>query len=232
LSGFSFWSHDIGGFTQATPEELYKRWTPFGMLTSHVRSHGVPPTEPWEFSDEFLDGFRLADEMRYKLMPYIYAQAKECSNNGWPMMRALFVEFPDDAGSWLVDNEYLFGSDILVAPLFESVSSRDVYLPEGYWVDYQTGVEYSGGWHHIEADKIPIIMLVKKGSVIPQVKVAQSTDFIDWKNITLLVYGDEATGLIYLPDSKDVRSIEVKNDKVINDPYQGKVKWNVKPLDK
>ncbi|MDO8753800.1 MAG: glycoside hydrolase family 31 protein, partial [Anaerolineales bacterium] len=134
LSGFSFWSHDIGGFTLKKPEDLYRRWTPFGMLTSHVRSHGAPPTEPWEYSADFLKGFRKADEMRYMLMSYIYAQAKECSMNGWPMMRALFVEFPDDPGSWQLDNEYLFGSDILVAPLFEEVESRDVYLPEGEWV--------------------------------------------------------------------------------------------------
>ena len=117
VSGFSFWSHDIGGFVLKTPEEIYRRWTPFGMFTSHTRSHGAPPTEPWEYSEDFLNDFRDATNLRYTLMPYIYAQAKHCTETGLPMLRALFIEYPDDPGSWLVDNEYLFGSDFLVAPL-------------------------------------------------------------------------------------------------------------------
>lgn len=229
LSGFSFWSHDIGGFTLKKPEDIYRRWTPFGMLTSHVRSHGAPPTEPWEYSADFLKSFRKADEMRYMLMSYIYAQAKECSMNGWPMMRALFVEYPNDPGSWLLDNQYLFGSDILVAPLFEPVESRDVYLPEGDWVDYQTGTTYPKGWHHIAAGEIPVVMLVKSGAVIPHVNLAQSTQFIDWSKITLKVYGNakNATGLVYLPGDEKPQIVEVTSNQLATDPYQGKVKWKI-----
>ena len=146
LSGFTFWSHDVGGFVTKSPEDLYRIWTPFGMLTSHVRSHGEPPTEPWEYSEEFLKGFREADNMRYRLMPYIYAQAKDASEKGLPMLRALFVEYPNDPGAWLVDDQYLFGSDMLVAPLFENITERNVYLPEGKWIDYQTGKVYDKGW--------------------------------------------------------------------------------------
>jgi hypothetical protein len=102
LSGFTFWSHDIGGFMGRTPEDLYSRWVPVGMLTSHSRSHGLPPREPWEFGEKFTAGFRRAVEMRYRLLPYIYAQAKDSSSRGLPMLRALFLEFPDDAGSWSV----------------------------------------------------------------------------------------------------------------------------------
>src|SRR5690606_11063083 len=124
LSGFSFWSHDWGGFTTKSPEDLNARWAPFGMLSSHVRSHGEPPTEPWLYSKDFLKAFRDADNMRYELMPYISPQAKDSTLNGWLMMRALFVEFPDDPGSWFVDDQYLFGSDMLVAPLFEQTRQR------------------------------------------------------------------------------------------------------------
>lgn len=129
LSGFTFWSHDVGGFVTRTPEDLYRRWMAFEIFSSHTRAHGHPPKEPWEFGEDFMNFFRDALNMRYSLMPYIYAQAKHSSENGLPMMRALFVEYPDDPGAWTVDDHYLFGSDILVAPLFEEVGSRDVYLP-------------------------------------------------------------------------------------------------------
>lgn len=147
LSGFSFWSHDMGGFVKSTPEDLYCRWIPFGFLTSHTRAHGAPPTEPWLYdSKRVQDVFRKSAEMKYRLMPYVYAQAKECTEKGLPMLRALFVEFPDDPGAWKVDDEYLFGSQILVAPLLESgMTGRTVYLPEGKWIDYQTEKVYEGG---------------------------------------------------------------------------------------
>lgn len=122
LSGFSFWSHDMGGFVKSTPEDLYCRWIPFGFLTSHTRAHGAPPTEPWLYdSKRVQDVFRKSAEMKYRLMPYVYAQAKECTEKGLPMLRALFVEFPDDPGAWKVDDEYLFGSQILVAPCLNPV---------------------------------------------------------------------------------------------------------------
>lgn len=106
LSGFSFWSHDMGGFVKSTPEDLYCRWIPFGFLTSHTRAHGAPPTEPWLYdSKRVQDVFRKSAEMKYRLMPYVYAQAKECTEKGLPMLRALFVEFPDDPGAWKVDDE-------------------------------------------------------------------------------------------------------------------------------
>ncbi len=86
----------MGGFVKASPEDIYRRWMAFGMLCSHARSHGAPPKEPWEYSEDFLNTFRKADQMRYRLMPYIYAQAKDSSERGLPMVRALFVEYPDD----------------------------------------------------------------------------------------------------------------------------------------
>lgn len=146
LSGFTFWSHDIGGFTRRTPEALYRRWLPFGVLSSHTRCHGQPPKEPWDYGAEFEDYFRKVVEMKYRLMPYVYAQAKRASEQGLPMVRALFVEYPDDPDAWSIDDAYLFGSDILVAPLFEEgLSERAVYLPGGDWVDYQSGKTYSQG---------------------------------------------------------------------------------------
>ena len=214
LSGFSFWSHDMGGFVKATPEDLYCRWIPFGFLTSHTRAHGAPPTEPWLYdSKRVQDVFRKSAEMKYRLMPYVYAQAKECTEKGLPMLRALFVEFPDDPGAWKVDDEYLFGSQILVAPLLESgMTGRTVYLPEGKWIDYQTEKVYEGGWHQIEAGSLPIIMLVRDGSVLPHLKLAQSTVEMDWSKMNLKVYSadkKQAEGLVCLPADNRIQVVKM-----------------------
>lgn len=234
LSGFSFWSHDIGGFVNKKPEDLYRRWLPFGMLSSHTRSHGAPPTEPWGYGEDFMNAFRLADDLRYELMPYIYAQAKDCTERGLPMVRALFVEYPHDPGSWLVDDEYLFGSDMLVAPLFEDVTGRDVYLPEGDWIDYQTGKAYSGGWHSIEAGKIPVVVLVRDGAVIPHIALAQSTTQMDWSKLELTVYAKDAKtakGLVCLPSDQVLHPVSMVKSgssfKLESDPLAGKVNWKI-----
>ena len=210
LSGFSFWSHDMGGFVTASPEDIYRRWLPFGFLSSHTRAHGAPPTEPWLISESFTDAFRACAEMKYQLMPYVYAQAKDCSERGLPMVRALFVEYPDDPGAWLVEDEYLFGSQILVAPLLESGDSRVCYLPRGKWIDYQSGQVYEGGYQTIRAGKIPCVILVRDGSLIPHVPVAQSTDKIDWDKVEMKSYKADAprcTGLLFKPGDKEVKTV-------------------------
>ncbi|MEA3187596.1 MAG: alpha-D-xyloside xylohydrolase, partial [Chthoniobacter sp.] len=238
VCGFSFWSHDIGGFAGRTDVEVYRNWTPFGMLTSHSRVHGEPPKEPWTFDEKFLNEFRLADEMRYKLMPYIFAQAKECSEQGLPMLRALWIEYPEDAGSWEVEDEYLFGSSILVAPLFEkNATGRDVYLPPGKWTDYQSAKIYAGGWQHIDAGAIPVIMLVRAGTIIPQIALAQSTRDMDWMKLTLLTVPDdagEAKGVVFLPTGGPIRKIAATRKgagfALTNDPFAGKVSWTVTTL--
>jgi alpha-D-xyloside xylohydrolase len=234
LCGFSFWSHDMGGFVQQTPENLYRRWAAFGFLTSHSRSHGAPPKEPWEYGQDFMDAFRRADEMKYRLMPYVYAQAKDCSERGLPMVRALFVEYPEDPGSWLVDDEYLFGSDILVAPLFENVPERNVYLPPGQWIDYQTGKRYEGGWRVVSAGEIPIVMLVREGRVIPNIKLAQSTAQMDWSCLDLVVYAAEAKsaeGLVCLPSDNALKKITLakrgNSFKLPVNPLEGKTVFRI-----
>ncbi len=216
LSGFSFWSHDMGGFVQSSPEDLYCRWIPFGFLTSHTRAHGAPPTEPWLYESKRVQNvFRESAEMKYQLMPYVYAQAKDCTERGLPMVRALLIEFPDDPAAWKVEDEYMFGSQILVAPLLEdNATSRQVYLPEGKWIDYQTGNSYDGGvWRKLEAGKLPIIMLVRDGSVLPHVKLAQSTNDIDWSKILLKVYSvdkvQDAEGIICLPSDDRIQTVKV-----------------------
>ena len=211
LSGFSFWSHDMGGFVTASPEDIYRRWLPFGFLSSHTRAHGAPPTEPWLISESFTEAFRDCAEMKYRLMPYVYAQAKDCSERGLPMVRALLVEFPDDPGAWLVEDEYMFGSQMLVAPLMESGNSRTVYLPKGKWIDYQNGKVYDGGYQTIEAGKIPAIILVRDGSLIAHAPLAQRTDQIDWSAVEMKAYKVDAPkcrGLLFKPGDEKIQEIE------------------------
>lgn len=230
LSGFSFWSHDMGGFVTQSPDDLYRRWLPFGFLSSHTRAHGAPPTEPWLIGKDFTDAFRANAEMKYQLMPYVYAQAKDCSEKGLPMVRALFVEFPHDAGAWLVEDEYMYGSQLLVAPLLESGNSRTVYLPKGKWIDYQSGKVYEGGYQEISiptaqevkayaeasgsatvSQPLPCIILVKDGSLIPQVPVAQSTDKINWSKLSWRPFkadAAECVGYLYQPGSEKIEIVK------------------------
>ncbi len=234
LSGFTYWSHDVGGFVHAAPRELYRRWLGFGVLTSHTRCHGAPPREPWMYDDAFVDDFRRAVELKYSLMPYIYAQAKESSEQGFPMLRALFFEYPDDPTSWFIDDEYMFGSDLLVAPMFEEGSDRNVYLPPGSWIDYQTSRLYRGAqWQRITPDAVPVILLVRDHSVIPHIRITPSISMMDWSEIKLRVFssdGSPVTGLFSLPDGK-VQLLELSADKdsfdLKNDPLQNKIKWRI-----
>jgi len=237
LCGFSFWSHFIGGFAYRSPEHLYRRWLAFGVLTSHSRCHGTPPTEPWEYGEKFTDDFRRVVELRYRLVPYVYAQARLASQSGHPMLRTLFFEYPEDPTSWFVEDQYLFGTDILVAPLLEDAPERNVYLPPGLWTDYQTGETYEGaGWHRIRAGKIPTVMLIRDGAALPHIRLAQSTEWMDWGAIDLAVYGtgSSAEGLFCLPENGTLHRLRLGREGesfvVVEDPLQGEVEWNVRAV--
>ena len=234
LSGFTYWSHDVGGFVQKAPRDLYRRWLAWGVLSSHTRAHGAPPREPWDYDAALVEDFRNALGLRYSLMPYIYAQAKDSSARGFPMVRPLFFEYPNDPGSWTIDDQYMFGSDLLVAPMFTSSDRRKVYLPPGMWIDYQSGRVYEGTkWHEIAVGKIPVVLLVRNHSVLPHIKVAQSTKDMDWNNVELRVFSTDnapVTGLFTRPDSTlQPLSLAARGRTfaLLEDPQAGKVKWNV-----
>jgi alpha-D-xyloside xylohydrolase len=151
------------------------------------------------------------------------------------MVRALFIEFPDDPGSWRVEDQYMFGSDMLVAPLMESGPGREVYLPPGQWIDYQTGRIYSGGWHFIEHGPLEIIILVREGAVIPHIALAQSTMEMDWSKIELRVYSSgkgEVSGLLCIPEDGGLHRITLNRSGrryvLSGDPLDGSVQWEIK----
>jgi len=234
LSGFTYWSHDVGGFVNKAPRDLYRRWLGWGVLTSHTRAHGAPPREPWEYDDALNTDFQRALGLKYSLMPYIYAQAKESSAHGYPMTRTLFFEYPNDPTSWSIDDEYMFGSSLLVAPLFEEGNARKVYLPPGNWIDYQTNKTYEGAkWHNITAGEIPVILLVKDHTALPHLKVAQSTAEMDWNNVELRVFSTDnapVSGWFTSPTS-DALQLNLESSgrsyALKSDPLAGKVKWQI-----
>jgi alpha-D-xyloside xylohydrolase len=129
-----------------------------------------------------------------------------------------------------VDDEYLFGADILVAPLFEAqTTGRNVYLPQGQWIDYQTGKLYAAGWHRIEAGRIPIVMLVREGAVISQMQAAQSTAQLDWSKLEMVVYAagsQNAQGLVCLPSDNVLHKVDAARRSgafaLTSDPLAGK----------
>ena len=179
MSGVPFFSHDIGGFIGVPDDELYIRWAQLGLFSSHSRCHGVGDDahrEPWYFSKEALEIFRFYDKLRYSLMPYIYEEAEKCTRTGLPMMRALFLEYPEDRNVRFIDDEYLFGDSILIAPVLKPLSkgnTRSIYLPKGTWYDYFTKekIESEGMWIEREVDLKTMPMYVKAGTVLKYAKV-------------------------------------------------------------
>lgn len=175
LSGFPFYSHDIGGFAGLPDPELYVRWAQFGLLSSHARAHGVPPREPWEYGEPAATIVRGYVELRYRLLPYLWDQALECGETSLPMARALFVEWPDDPVAYHMEDQYLLGDRLLVAPVLEQgATSRRVWLPPGTWVDWWTGAEFAGSrWIEAPAPLEILPLYVRGGTALPLGPVVQ-----------------------------------------------------------
>lgn len=184
LSGVPFWSHDAGGFTGRPTDDLYVRWTQFGALSPLLRLHGTTSREPWEFPEVEAEAV-AALRLRYRLMPYIYSAAVEAARTGAPMMRALCVDHPGDPVAWQADLEYLLGRDLLVAPMTSPDGTRQVYLPEGRWVDYWTGEVLEGGrYRAVSAPLDQIPLFVRYGALIP---VTAPGDTVDVPSEIILV---------------------------------------------
>ncbi|WP_309102139.1 alpha-xylosidase [Microbacterium sp.] len=146
LSGFAFWSHDIGGFEGMPDAAVFKRWTAFGLLGSHSRFHGSSSYRvPWAFDDEAVEVTRRFTHLKMRLMPYLYQQGLNAAATGVPLMRPMVLEFSDDPAVTYLDRQYMLGSDLLVAPVFSSDGAVDFYLPAGEWTSLLTGETVTGG---------------------------------------------------------------------------------------
>ena len=168
LSGFAFWSHDVPGFhsipdfmNSPLDEQVYVRWTQFGVFSSHMRYHGTCKREPWHYP-AIAPIVKRWWKLRYKLLPYIIEQSELACKSGYPMVRALLFHHPHDRQVWHIDDEYYFGTDFLVCPVMNSHNRRDIYLPEGLWVNFFTGERLQGArWYYnveVPLDQMPVFV--------------------------------------------------------------------------
>jgi len=179
LSGIPFWSMDIGGWWFPLTENLYIRMMQLGMFCSHVRFHGNTPREPWHFGEKAVALYRKYAKLRYRLIPYIYSQSYLATKTGLPIMRALVLEFPEDPATYCIDDEFLFGDSILVAPILSNLNTRFIYLPEGIWYDFWSKKVYSGPSVIKYYAPISTLPLFTRGDRI--IPMGPSTNYIDEK---------------------------------------------------
>lgn len=219
LSGFPFWSHDIGGFWGEPSERLYIRWAQFGLLSSHARCHGVTPREPWHFGEEATRIFRKFARLRYRLFPYLYSLAAEATENGLPVIRPLVLEYQDERSVYGVDDQFLLGSDLLVAPVLREDDTVDVSLPDDEWVDFWTGERIRGPTtlhREVPLDSMPLF--VRAGSVVPMADDESPRTIDDLSDdlslrVTLAGAGaSRARGDVYDPAAEELREMIVACD--------------------
>ena len=206
LSGFAFWSHDVPGFhtlpnfmNSVVQDDVYMRWTQFGVFSSHIRYHGTNKREPWYYPN-IAPMVKRWWKLRYKLIPYILRESEKATHSGSTIVQALIFHHPEDNNCWHIDDEYYFGDDFLVAPVMSSDNCRDIYLPEGEWVEFFTGDRFSvsdgGKWlKDIETplDRMPVF--VRKGAVIPVYpEDVDSTDDMDMSKVENLIIDEEFNG--------------------------------------
>ena len=171
--------------------KVYVRWTQFGVFTSHMRYHGSHKREPWYYP-EVADIVKKWWKLRYRLMPYIIEESRHATESGWPVIQALLMHHPDDRTCWNISDEYYFGRKMLVAPVMSSADKRDIYLPEGEWVNFFTGERHVGPcWLKgvdVPLDQMPVFC--RPGTEIPVYeKEVRSTDDIDFNDVTTITIG-------------------------------------------
>jgi alpha-D-xyloside xylohydrolase len=171
FAGFGFWSHDISGFERTATPDLYKRWSAFGLLSSHSRLHGSTSYRvPWNFDEESVDVLRAFTRLKMRLMPYLWRAALQAHAEGMPVLRAMPLLFPEDPGCRHAEHQYLLGDDLLVAPVFDPQGVAEFYAPgagDAPWTDWFTGERFEPGrWYRREVpyDRIPL--LARPGAVI------------------------------------------------------------------
>ena len=189
--GFGYWSHDISGFEQTAPADVYKRWAAFGLLSSHSRLHGSTSYRvPWLFDEESVAVVREFTKLKCRLMPYLYRMAVEAHEKGTPMMRPMMMEFPEDPACEYLDRQYMLGDRLLVAPVFREDGTVTYYLPEGDWFSLLTGERVTGGcWRTEKHGFLSLPLMVRGGTVLPMGACDTRTDYDYGEGVEFRAYG-------------------------------------------
>jgi alpha-D-xyloside xylohydrolase len=187
LSGFGFWSHDIGGFEGTPRADLFKRWLAFGLLSSHSRLHGSSSYRvPWNIDEESVEVARRFTEIKLSLMPYLWRLANEAHEKGTPVMRAMIVEFPEDPACATLDRQYMLGDSLLVAPVLSEDNRVEYYLPAGKWTHFIDGRVVDGGrWLNETYDFMSLPLWIRQGASIPTGSVTDRIDYDYSKNVVM-----------------------------------------------
>lgn len=224
MSGFGYFSHDMSGFEATATPDIYKRWAAFGLLSSHSRLHGNSTYRvPWLFDEESVDVLRHFTKLKGRLMPYIWAQAIKTSTVGVPMMRAMVIDYADDPVCLHLDTQYMFGDNLLVAPIFNDESTAEFYVPAGTWTDIISGKQYEGGKYYKETfDYFHLPCLARPNSIIAygsferdfEYDYLNETEFViyepqEGKEITASIYNTEAEKVFELTALRTGDSVEI-----------------------
>lgn len=213
MSGFAHWSHDIGGFEGTPDPAVFKRWTAFGLLSSHSRFHGSDSYRvPWAFDEEAVEVTRRFSHLKMRLMPYLYQLGLDAAETGIPLMRPLVLEFPDDPAVAYVDRQYMLGPSLLVAPVFSAEGDVEFYLPAGAWTSLLTGETVEGGrWLRERHGFDSLPLYVRPGTVLPWGARVDRPDYDYTDGLQLRVFpGGEGTASVVVttPDG-ETRTYEV-----------------------
>ena len=222
-SGFGFWSHDIGGFEDGpgTPTpDLYKRWTQFGLLSSHSRYHGSDVYRvPWNFDDEAVENTRKFVNLKLSLMPYLYTQAAHDAAYGNPLMRPMWFNFKDDYNTHTIANQYMFGSQLLVAPVFNSEGNVHFYLPAGKWTSIIDDNEFydvpeGGKWLTKAYDELSLPVLARQNTILLRNPKAVHADYDFTKDLDIHLFDmQEGSTTVAVVDQKGVDAGHVTVDR-------------------
>ena len=190
LAGFGFWSHDIGGFEQTAPADVYKRWCAFGLLSTHSRLHGSSSYRvPWLFDEEACGVLRFFVNLKCSLMPYLYGKAVESSRTGLPVLRPMLLEFPEDPTCAYLDRQYMLGDAMLIAPVMSEDGEVTYYLPEGQWTHLLSDDVRTGGrWYTERYDYFSLPLFVREGTILPVGKNTERPDYDYTVGTTIRIY--------------------------------------------
>ena len=220
LCGFGFWSHDIGGFENTATPDVYKRWVAFGLFSSHSRLHGsISYRVPWLFDEEAVDVLRFFTQQKCALMPYIFAQAIAAHTTGVPMMRPMILGWQNDMMCAYLDKQYMFGENLLVAPVFNEEGKTRTYLPMdvsgGMWTQWFTNARAEGEKFVDEKhDYFGLGLWVRPNSIIPVGHVDNTVVYDYAGNTTFHVFelSDEAEAVVYNSDAKEALKVRVQRN--------------------